>query len=243
MRISWLSLVALATLPSARADGPPAVHPAPMPPLQAAGRMTLPEGFRATLFAAEPDVRQPIAMATDERGRLWVAENFSYPGWLQPAREKDRILILEDQRRRRPPRPPDGLLGPGDHRLGAGPGVRRGVRRRHAEPPVHPRPRRRRRARRPGRGGPRRLGREGPAQPVQRPELGARRLALRLQRDPVQLAGRPPRHPRRGPGGDQLRGLARTTRRPGPSRPWPTGPPTPGGSTSTTSARCSSPTA
>ena len=97
MRISWLSLVALATLPSARADGPPAVHSAPWPPLQAAGRMTLPEGFRATLFAAEPDVRQPIAMATDERGRLWVAENFSYPGWLQPAQETDRILILEDQ--------------------------------------------------------------------------------------------------------------------------------------------------
>ena len=97
MRISWLSLVALATLPSARADGPPAVHPAPLPPLQAAGRMTLPEGFRATLFAAEPDVRQPIAFATDDRGRLWVAENFSYPGWLQPAREKDRILILEDR--------------------------------------------------------------------------------------------------------------------------------------------------
>ena len=58
--------------------------------------MTVPEGFKVTLFAAEPNVRQPIAQTIDHRGRLWVAENFSYPGWLQPAQEKDRILIFED---------------------------------------------------------------------------------------------------------------------------------------------------
>ncbi|GAC1469523.1 MAG: hypothetical protein NVSMB9_13430 [Isosphaeraceae bacterium] len=58
--------------------------------------MTVPDGYHVTLFAAEPDVRQPIAFTTDHRGRLWVAENYSYPGWLQPAKEKDRILILED---------------------------------------------------------------------------------------------------------------------------------------------------
>src|SRR5262245_58835133 len=70
--------------------------PAPVPALEAAGRMTVPDGFRVTLFAAEPDVRQPIAVTLDHRGRLWVAENFSYPGWLHPAKEKDRILIFED---------------------------------------------------------------------------------------------------------------------------------------------------
>ncbi len=40
--------------------------------------MTLPAGFQVTLFAAEPDVHQPIALATDDRGRLWVAENYTY---------------------------------------------------------------------------------------------------------------------------------------------------------------------
>ncbi len=65
-----------------------------MPPAEAAGRMTVPEGFKVTLFAAEPDVRQPIAFTTDERGRLWVAECYSYPGWSPEA--KDRIIILED---------------------------------------------------------------------------------------------------------------------------------------------------
>ena len=31
------------------------------------------------LFAGEPDVKQPIAIALDDRGRLWVAEAYTYP--------------------------------------------------------------------------------------------------------------------------------------------------------------------
>jgi putative membrane-bound dehydrogenase-like protein len=59
--------------------------------------MTLPEGFRVTLFAGEPDVAQPIALALDDRGRLWVAECYSYPDWLAEGKEgRDRILIFED---------------------------------------------------------------------------------------------------------------------------------------------------
>jgi putative membrane-bound dehydrogenase-like protein len=58
--------------------------------------MTLPEGFKATLFAGEPDVRQPIALTIDHRGRLWVAENYSYPSWLQKPTEDDRILVFDD---------------------------------------------------------------------------------------------------------------------------------------------------
>ena len=44
--------------------------------------MTVPEGFAVTLFAAEPDVVQPIAFTIDPKGRLWVVENYSYPIWL-----------------------------------------------------------------------------------------------------------------------------------------------------------------
>ena len=66
----------------------------PLPPEQAAAGMTLPEGFKATLAAAEPEIRQPIAMAIDDRGRLWVAECYSYPVWSEKGR--DRILIFED---------------------------------------------------------------------------------------------------------------------------------------------------
>jgi putative membrane-bound dehydrogenase-like protein len=61
--------------------------------------MKLPPGFKATVFAAEPDVQNPIAMAWDARGRLWVAENYTYA---ERARKfdlnlRDRIVIFEDK--------------------------------------------------------------------------------------------------------------------------------------------------
>jgi len=59
-----------------------------------AGMMFTP-GFQAELIAAEPDVKQPIAFAIDERGRLWVAEAYSYPNKQPEGKGKDRILILE----------------------------------------------------------------------------------------------------------------------------------------------------
>jgi len=71
----------------------------PMPAEEAARTMQLPPGFKAQVFAAEPDVQQPIAMAWDARGRLWIAECYTYAE--NPARWntdlRDRILIFEDQ--------------------------------------------------------------------------------------------------------------------------------------------------
>src|SRR5262245_57597417 len=52
-------------------------------PEKAAEVMTLPPGFKVTAFAGEPDIRQPIAMTIDHRGRLWVAECYSYPSKLK----------------------------------------------------------------------------------------------------------------------------------------------------------------
>jgi len=68
---------------------------APLPPEEAARTMELPPGFAATLFAGEPDVKQPIGFCIDDRGRLWVAEAYSYPVHGDSPR-KDRIIILED---------------------------------------------------------------------------------------------------------------------------------------------------
>jgi putative membrane-bound dehydrogenase-like protein len=74
-------------------------------PADAAKNMTVPPGFSVKLFAGEPDVHQPIAMCTDDRGRLWVVEAYVYPkrhpakGPLLPEAERkngDKILIFED---------------------------------------------------------------------------------------------------------------------------------------------------
>jgi putative membrane-bound dehydrogenase-like protein len=67
-------------------------------PEEALATIRVPEGFRAELFAAEPDVQQPIAIAWDERGRLWVAENYTYAesSLNFDSRLRDRIVILED---------------------------------------------------------------------------------------------------------------------------------------------------
>ena len=66
----------------------------PFTPLEAAKTMQVPKGFNVTLFAGEPDIKQPIAFCIDDRGRLWVAEANNYPD--KKAGKKDRIIILED---------------------------------------------------------------------------------------------------------------------------------------------------
>lgn len=66
----------------------------PPSPTESLAKITVPDGFRVTLFAGEPDVYQPIAMEFDDRGRLWVVENFSYPDW--QSENRDRILIFGD---------------------------------------------------------------------------------------------------------------------------------------------------
>ena len=66
----------------------------PFTPLEAAKTMQVPKGFNVTLFAGEPDIKQPIGFCIDDRGRLWVAEANNYPD--KKGGKKDRIIILED---------------------------------------------------------------------------------------------------------------------------------------------------
>jgi putative membrane-bound dehydrogenase-like protein len=67
-----------------------------LPADEAANAMKLPDGFSVQVMAHEPDILQPIAMAIDERGRVWVAEAFEYPVRAPEGKGKDRILIFED---------------------------------------------------------------------------------------------------------------------------------------------------
>jgi putative membrane-bound dehydrogenase-like protein len=60
-------------------------------------RMKVAEGYEVHLFAAEPDVVNPIAFTVDEKGRLWVVECYEYPLRTPPGKApRDRIVILED---------------------------------------------------------------------------------------------------------------------------------------------------
>jgi putative membrane-bound dehydrogenase-like protein len=70
----------------------------PTKPADALASMVLPEGFHATLFAAEPNIRQPISLTFDERGRLWVVECYTYAEGKRnfDTKLRDRVVILED---------------------------------------------------------------------------------------------------------------------------------------------------
>src|SRR6185369_1940912 len=57
------------------------------------------EGLKVNLFASEkdfPELANPVQMAFDTKGRLWVAVMPSYPHWKPQDEMNDKILILED---------------------------------------------------------------------------------------------------------------------------------------------------
>lgn len=86
----WLPALLFAPLGAFAVDN----APAPLPAEKAAKSAILPDGFRMSVYAAEPDVTQPISFTIDSRGRIWVVEALNYGAW-QPT-GKDRIVILED---------------------------------------------------------------------------------------------------------------------------------------------------
>lgn len=80
----------------------PVIHPpdridhAGLGPQEARAAMTVPPGFHVDLVASEPDVHQPIALAFDDFGRLWVAEALAYPNRVAGDRGPDDIVVFED---------------------------------------------------------------------------------------------------------------------------------------------------
>jgi putative membrane-bound dehydrogenase-like protein len=71
----------------------------PLTPDQALASFELEPGYRIELAAAEPLTRDPVAIAFDHRGRLYVAESRGYPGPLEgapPSAAEGIIALLED---------------------------------------------------------------------------------------------------------------------------------------------------
>ncbi|MGE7776390.1 PVC-type heme-binding CxxCH protein [Chitinophaga sp. NPDC101104] len=69
-----------------------------LPPAESNKLTQVPTGFEIQLFAQEPDITKPIAMAWDERGRLWIVETVDYPNDFveTDSTANDRIKICED---------------------------------------------------------------------------------------------------------------------------------------------------
>ena len=65
----------------------------PFSPQQALETFVLEEGFRIEVFAAEPLIRDPVAMEIDEQGRVYVVEMIGYP--LDTGRN-GQVKLLED---------------------------------------------------------------------------------------------------------------------------------------------------
>jgi putative heme-binding domain-containing protein len=99
MRVPAILLMLAAAMCSL-ADSEPTVKkkhadsPGPLPTAEAIKRMTVPDGFAVELVAAEPDLVNPVAMAFDERGRIWVTESFEYPR-MSAGPGRDRVKVLE----------------------------------------------------------------------------------------------------------------------------------------------------
>lgn len=106
--LSWVLTCRLVAADAPAAD-PVLFEDLPAP--EACEKATLPPNFRMHPFAAEPEVKNPIAFCEDDRGRLWVVEGLTYPrrrgnppalGGSVADQQKDivngadRILVFED---------------------------------------------------------------------------------------------------------------------------------------------------
>src|SRR2546425_3395845 len=56
-----------------------ALRAAGLSPQEALNHMKVADGFEVKLVANEPEIRQPLSVTFDERGRMWVIQYLQYP--------------------------------------------------------------------------------------------------------------------------------------------------------------------
>jgi putative membrane-bound dehydrogenase-like protein len=98
-----LALLCLPLAATTPADPPKAGElpkaPSALSPAEEQASFKLPDGFKISLVASEPDVVDPVAMCFDEKGRLFVCEMRGYPnGGVGKGNEtRGRVRMLEDK--------------------------------------------------------------------------------------------------------------------------------------------------
>ena len=99
-QLCFVGLAAAAEIPLAT-DAP-----RPLTPEESQQRFQLPPGFRIELVASEPHVADPVAMAFDARGRIFVCEIHGYnlEGYLDVL-ELNKTGVLDKAVRRIPANP------------------------------------------------------------------------------------------------------------------------------------------
>ncbi len=85
------------SIPNYERRDPPPMFQLPLGPEASQRHIQIPPGFSLEVFAAEPDIVNPMAMAWDDKGRLFVIETVDYPNARKDWPDgEDRIKILED---------------------------------------------------------------------------------------------------------------------------------------------------
>ena len=77
---------------------------------QSLQKMKVADGFDLSLVASEPEIRQPLSVTFDERGRMWVIQYLQYPKpeGLKPVQVDQYLRTKYDRVPEPPPRGPKG---------------------------------------------------------------------------------------------------------------------------------------
>ena len=95
-RLKWIqvSVISLFWLTGCQPQAPDPDYSPPHSPQAALDTFDLAPGFEIEVFAAEPLIRDPVAMEIDEDGRIYVVETGGYPLNTEPI---GRVRLLLDQ--------------------------------------------------------------------------------------------------------------------------------------------------
>jgi putative membrane-bound dehydrogenase-like protein len=82
----------------------------PVPSIEAVAAFNIPDDLQLDVVAAEPEVRQPVCVSFDERGRMWVVQylQYPYPAGLRILSEDKFLRATYDKV---PPPPPNHFRG------------------------------------------------------------------------------------------------------------------------------------
>ncbi len=79
-------------------------------PAEAVKRMQVADGLEVGVYASEPQIRQPVAITFDEKGRMWVIQYLQYPApnGLKPVKVDQYLRTVYDRVPEPPPQGPKG---------------------------------------------------------------------------------------------------------------------------------------